>query len=440
MISAKALTVSGISGTSRPYNGSTSDALSGTAALSGYISGDNVTLTGPGVGTLASASAGSEAVTVTGYGITGGDIGDYNFTQPVVANVTIGQESLTITATGQSQTYGFGGLGTTGFSATTGTIYNGDITGVTLSTNDTTSGSGNYNAGTYNLTPSVATGPGLGNYNISYATDTGGLVIAKANQTIIWATPAYIIAGTTLGNTQLDATASGVPGGSAAGGVSYSPGSGTLLNSGLQQPLTATAAATTNYNQATYTVYIDVYPAKTALQIEMLPGQATGIAGRSYIRYVDLLFGSPTGLASLISKVTMSHYDLSGNYVGQVGLGSVLSASGSDLHLDFGANGITGNPSTNAGDGIYDLVIAPAVGPAINYKFFRLLGDVNGDGVVNATDSNLILANYGKNALLAAYASYDVNGDGVINATDRTLATRYVGDALTTLGWNFLNS
>ena len=153
----KALTVSGIAGTDRTYNGTTADALSGTAALSGNVSGDSLTLNGPGVGTLDSPNAGTEAVTISGYSVSSGnannDAANYAFSQPAVANVTIAQEALTLTATDQSKTYGFGGtsaaLGTTGFTNASGTIYGTDITGVTLSTNDTTSTSGNYKAGTY---------------------------------------------------------------------------------------------------------------------------------------------------------------------------------------------------------------------------------------------------------------------------------------------------
>ena len=148
-INPLALTVSGISGTNQTYNGSTSDALSGTAALSGnYISGDNVTLTGTGLGTLASANAGSEAVTITGYGISGADAGDYSFTQPTVANVTISPEAITITANNQTQTYGSVSLGSSAYSVTTGAVQSGDsISGVTLTAVDINalgvSGSGN---------------------------------------------------------------------------------------------------------------------------------------------------------------------------------------------------------------------------------------------------------------------------------------------------------
>src|SRR5205823_5039547 len=103
------LTVTGISGTDQTYNGGTSNLLSGTPALSSnYRSGDDVSLNGTGVGTLASANAGSERVTVTGYGISGADAGNYAFAQPIVASVAISPEAITIAATNQTHPYGFG--------------------------------------------------------------------------------------------------------------------------------------------------------------------------------------------------------------------------------------------------------------------------------------------------------------------------------------------
>jgi filamentous hemagglutinin family protein len=186
-VTQKSLTVSGVSGTNRAYNNSTVDALSGTPSLSGLVVGDSVNLNGTGTGTLASANAGSEAVTVSGYSISSGngnnDAANYSFSQPTVANVTIGQENITIAPTNQTVTYGFGGssaaLGTVGFHTTSGTIYGADITGVTITTNATSSSSSNYNAGTWNLTAQngSATGAGIANYNITYATDTNGLTI-----------------------------------------------------------------------------------------------------------------------------------------------------------------------------------------------------------------------------------------------------------------------
>src|SRR5262249_18422391 len=144
---------------------------------------DDVTVGGTPVGTFGDANVGTgKPVTITGNTISGSDAGNYSFTQESGQTADISAAALTITATNQSHTYGFGGtssaLGTSGFSVT-GTVYTGDsITGVTLATNDTTSTSGNYKAGTYNLTPSSATGTGVSNYDITYVTDIGGLDVA----------------------------------------------------------------------------------------------------------------------------------------------------------------------------------------------------------------------------------------------------------------------
>src|SRR5262249_31421956 len=106
IVNPVALTVTGISGTNRAYDGTTSDPLSGTPSLSGNVAGDSVTLGGTGVGTLASRNAGTQAVTISGYSVSGFDSGNYVFSQPSVANVTISTKALTITADAQSSTYG----------------------------------------------------------------------------------------------------------------------------------------------------------------------------------------------------------------------------------------------------------------------------------------------------------------------------------------------
>jgi filamentous hemagglutinin family protein len=84
------LTVTGLSGTSRPYNGSTVDALSGTAVLNGTVLGQSLTLGGTTNGTLASPNVGSEAVS-TAITIANGTglASNYKLTQPSLANVTI---------------------------------------------------------------------------------------------------------------------------------------------------------------------------------------------------------------------------------------------------------------------------------------------------------------------------------------------------------------
>ncbi|MDN3656661.1 hypothetical protein QWZ08_13535, partial [Ferruginibacter paludis] len=104
------------------------------------------------------------------------------------------------------------------------------------------------------------------NYNA--ATKQVALVVDKANQTITWANPADITYGTLLGATQLNATVAGsaTAGASAPGALTYTPAAGTLLNAGLAQTLSVSAAATTNYNAAgPKTVQINVNKANQTI-------------------------------------------------------------------------------------------------------------------------------------------------------------------------------
>jgi hypothetical protein len=87
---------------------------------------------------------------------------------------------------------------------------------------------------------------------------SGSSSVVKTTPTITWATPASVPAGTVLGSTQLDATAS-VP-----GTFVYSPAAGTVLSTVGTTTLTVTFTPTdtTDYNSATDSVSIIVTAAK----------------------------------------------------------------------------------------------------------------------------------------------------------------------------------
>jgi MBG domain (YGX type)/YDG domain len=102
-VNAAPLTVTGISGTGRAYNAGISDALTGPGSLSGLYNGQTLTLGNATSGTLASANAGSEAVTTAITLVSGtGLAGNYVLTQPSLANVTIAQAPLTVLGTAVS--------------------------------------------------------------------------------------------------------------------------------------------------------------------------------------------------------------------------------------------------------------------------------------------------------------------------------------------------
>jgi YDG domain len=86
VITAKNLTVSGITASDKPYDGNTSAALNVSGAgLVGVVAGDLVTLgTGGASGAFTSSAPGTCTVLVTGLTIAGADSANYTLTQPVV--------------------------------------------------------------------------------------------------------------------------------------------------------------------------------------------------------------------------------------------------------------------------------------------------------------------------------------------------------------------
>ena len=203
----------------REYNGTTDDQIIGSATLdtSPVVGGDKVFLvSNSATANFADPNVGTDkTVTFSGYSLSGADAADYALTQPTSpTSADITPATLLITATPQTQTYGFGGiqyggtpasLGTTGFTAVVGIydsnnnliktvpMYGSDsVTSVTLSTDATKSTSLNYNAGGWDITPSAAICNDLSNYTPVYITAkydptapyVTGLTIAKSPLTI----------------------------------------------------------------------------------------------------------------------------------------------------------------------------------------------------------------------------------------------------------------
>jgi len=86
-ITAKSVTITGVSVANREYNGRTSATVTGTAIVSGKVGNDDVTVTG-GIASFADKNVGTgKPVTFSGFSLDGADADNYEFTaQP--ANVT----------------------------------------------------------------------------------------------------------------------------------------------------------------------------------------------------------------------------------------------------------------------------------------------------------------------------------------------------------------
>jgi hypothetical protein len=116
------------------------------------------------------------------------------------------------------------------------------------------------NAGVYQV---LAT---LNHPNYQAPAATGTLTIHPAVPVVQWASPAAITAGTPLGSTQLNATATGVGGASLLNDFTYLPAQGTVLPAGPAQPLSVEFISPDgNYTRVIKTVTI------TVLAVEVPP-------------------------------------------------------------------------------------------------------------------------------------------------------------------------
>jgi len=180
-ITAKTLTVSGVSASNKSYNGNTTATVSG-GVLTGIISPDVVTVST--TGTFASANV-ANGIVVT-VALAGANAGNYTLTQPgITANITTA--ALTITANDVSKVYGTtitGGTGSVAF--TNSALLNGETIG-TVSIAYGTGSAATAAVASYvgQVTPSAATGGTFNpaNYNITYI--TGKITVTPATLTII---------------------------------------------------------------------------------------------------------------------------------------------------------------------------------------------------------------------------------------------------------------
>jgi len=187
----------------------------------------------PAAGTL--LTTGLQTVSMT---FTPTDTADYNTASGSTA-ITVNKGTPTITwAAPVAITYG------TALSATQLNASSGGVAGTFAYTpaSGTVLGAGNDQTLSVSFTPTDAI-----DYNT--ATTTVALIVDKATPTITWTAPAAITYGTSLSETQLDATST------AAGSFAYTPTAGTVLTAGSQTLSgTFTPTDTVDYSTATASI------------------------------------------------------------------------------------------------------------------------------------------------------------------------------------------
>ena len=157
-----------------------------------------------------------------------------------------------------------------------------------------------------------------------------------------------------------------------------------------------------------------------------------GADQRSFIRYLDLTFSDDDGLSQLVSegRFRLTRYALDGSGSGaNVSLGGRMQAIGNRVEFNFGTNGIGGNRDSATGNGYYRLAVDADRNGTFETKryFYRLLGDTNGDRVVNSLDRQAVNAAFGQTGV---NLNADVNGDGMVNRKDRKLVDGQIGRRL----------
>jgi hypothetical protein len=144
--------------------------------------------------------------------------------------------------------------------------------------------------------------------NFATATANVNINVVKATPSITWANPSDIVFGIALGSEQLDATAN------TTGAFIYAPSSGTVLNAGTSQVLSALFVPTdlTNFTMATANVNINVVKATPSITWANPPG---------------IIFGTALGPAQLDATASTA-----GVFTYSPSLGTVLNA-GADQAL-----------------------------------------------------------------------------------------------------------
>jgi filamentous hemagglutinin family protein len=418
-IAPAALTVGGLTGTSRAYNGSLIDALSGTGALAGLIGSETLTLGGTASGTLGGANAGSEAITTAitlGNGTSGGLAANYVLTQPTLANVTIMPAALTVSGlTGTSRAYN-GGL----IDALSGTgALAGLIGSETLTLGNIRGTLASANVGSEPLTTviTLANGSGLAsNYVLTQPT--------LANVTI---TPATLtltgLSGTArvYDGTQVDVLAgAGVLSGLVTGEslTLIGTANGTLASANAGSEAVTTAITLGDGSGGLAANYTLTQPTLANVLIAQAPLTLTGLTGtnRPYNgTTLDALTGTGA-LAGLVGSQTLALVHASNGTLGAADVGSQSLTTA--ITLGNGTNGGVAANYVLSQTTLPNVTISPAMltvsGTTVGNKIY--------DGGTVATLTGTLSGIFGADAVTlvpaGSFASKDVGTGILVSAAD----------------------
>lgn len=430
------LTVAGTAA-NKVYDGSTTAVVSASVTSTGSVlSGDVVGVTASG--TFDNKNAGNgKTVNLSGYTLTGAAAGNYSIgSSNATTTADITKKSVAVTGTANSKTYD----GTTSAVASATVLASDVISGddVTATVTGAFLDKNAANGKTVNLSGFTLGGTSVGNYQLGTTNATTTADISKLAVTVSAVTAKKTFDGTT--------TAPGVP--------SVSPALATGDSSGFSQSFD-TAAVGTGKTLTPSGLAVDgnggnnySYTYQTSSTGEITPiALATGAvnggvaflnpAQRSQIVAVSVNFNVPVTLSA--GAFNIKNLDTNTSLDGAQIIVTPSSGAATSFTITFGAGtgvisrsgGTTISATSNSlADGNYQLTVDKTkvldgngtamaadylFGNAFNQNFFRLFGDSDGDGDVDATDNN----NF-RRAQTIYNAALDYNGNSAVDATDAT--------------------
>ena len=435
------------------YTGSTAVVSGGVGyTVQGLVNSHtltNVTLTSNGV--LANASVASSPYAITPSAAQGPNntLGNYTINYlPADSGMVVSKANLTITASDQSTTYGTALVLPTSSGFTTSTLVGGDsVTSTTIKFNNISStvpATTLYQSGGYvdSLVVGNATGTGLSNYNITYASGTltvnkKDLYITANNQTITygpsWKLGYAEFTATGLVNTdnvnKVALTQSGVstvPANQAAG--TYSGSNGIVVTSG-----SAVGTGLSNYN-IVYNQSTSTNSVQGTLTIDKAP--LTISANNRSITYGDgLILGtsafSTSGLMGVDSLTSVALTQNTNTSVPSTQNAGTYSGGGNEIIITplssgtiFSNYAITYQPGT--------LTISPKQLSVSAIKEYDgntnfSVGQVSITGTVGGQTLNLSGSGVGNSANVVGISSMITGGLTLANGTSGTigLASNY---------------
>jgi outer membrane protein OmpA-like peptidoglycan-associated protein len=363
-ITAKALTVTGITANNKVYDGTTAATsllIKGSAALSGVIGADAVTLsTASAAGVFANKSKGTgKIITISGLSISGDDAANYTLTQPTTTADITGKVLTVSGITANNRTYDATTNGTSQLVLGSAALVGKEASDtVVLSTSGATATFANKNAEVgkvLTIAGLTISGADADNYTLTQPTTTATILAKELTVTGVTAL-SRVYDSTTAATALLSLGSAALSGKQGSDTVTLSTASATatFATKTAETGKTVTVAGLTisGADAANYTL---TQPTTTA-NITARELTVSGITAnnRVYDRTVNATAQLVLGSAALVGKqgsdtVTLSTASATATFVNRnVGIGKTVTVAGLTITGTDAANYTLTQPTTTA--------------------------------------------------------------------------------------------